>query len=139
MDKKRILSMLDQLDKYYKELLEIIPDSFEEYQKTEIKRSNERIIQLLIETCIDTTNLLLKELRLGLPEEEENVFEKLVQNKVISEVMAKKLKKMKSFRNILIHRYGQIDDELVFKNLKNKKDFIEFKKEILEFLKEYKP
>ena len=128
MDEKRVLSMLDQLDRYYKEL-----------QETIIKRSNERITQLLIEICIDISNLLFKELKLGLPEEEENVFEILAKNKVISKSMSNKLKRMKRFRNILIHRYGQIDDRLVYENInKNKKDFIAFKKEILEFVKEQK-
>ncbi len=139
MDKKRILSMLDQLDEYYKELREILPKNFKNYQKTIIKRSNERITQLLIEICIDTSNFLFKELKLGLPEEEENVFEKLANNKVISESMSNKLKKMKRFRNILIHRYGQINDKTAYENVKkNSKDFIEFKKEILEFVKEQK-
>lgn len=131
--------MLDQLDEYYKELREILPKNFKNYQKTIIKRSNERITQLLIEICIDTSNFLFKELKLGLPEEEENVFEKLANNKVISESMSNKLKKMKRFRNILIHRYGQINDKTAYENVKkNSKDFIEFKKEILEFVKEQK-
>jgi len=139
MDEKRVLSMLDQLDRYYKELQETIPRDFKNFQETIIKRSNERITQLLIEICIDISNLLFKELKLGLPEEEENVFEILAKNKVISKSMSNKLKRMKRFRNILIHRYGQIDDRLVYENInKNKKDFIAFKKEILEFVKEQK-
>lgn len=131
--------MLDQLDRYYKELQETIPKNFKDYQETIIKRSNERITQLLIEICIDISNLLFKELKLGLPEEEENVFEILAKNKVISENMSNKLKNMKRFRNILIHRYGQINDKTAYENIKkNKKDFIEFKKEILDFVKEQK-
>ncbi len=37
---------------------------------------------------------------------------------------------------MIVHRYGEVDDELVFQNLKHSlSDFETFKKEILEFLK----
>jgi len=72
-----------------------------------------------------------------LPNEEDNVFEKLAENNIISEDMAEKLVQMKSFRNILLHRYGEINNKLAYENIStNNKDFLEFKKEILEFLKE---
>ena len=39
---------------------------------------------------------------------------------------------MKGFRNILVHKYGVVDDELVFEMLKEKlSDFDIFKHEIL--------
>ena len=42
---------------------------------------------------------------------------------------------MKSFRNVLVHRCGKIDDELAFSVLrKNLNDFDTFKKEILKFI-----
>lgn len=139
IDKKRLLSILGQIDEYYDELKNILPDSFKGYQETHVKRSCERITQLLVEVCIDITNLLIKELKLGLPDEEDNVFEKLAEDNIISEDMAEKLVQMKSFRNILIHRYGEIDNKLAYENISaNNKDFLEFKKEILEFLKEQK-
>ena len=31
IDKKRLLSMLDQIDRYYDELKNILPDNFREY------------------------------------------------------------------------------------------------------------
>lgn len=43
------------------------------------------------------------------------------------------IKRMKGLRNILVHEYGRIDDELVYEVLKNKlDDFDVFKKEILQ-------
>jgi len=38
----------------------------------------------------------------------------LVKNEILSEEMRKKLKGMKGFRNIVVHRYGAIDDRLAF-------------------------
>jgi uncharacterized protein YutE (UPF0331/DUF86 family) len=43
---------------------------------------------------------------------------------------------MKAFRNILVHEYGRIDDQLVFEVLQNRlDDFETFKREILEAIR----
>ncbi len=139
MDKKRILSFLDSLGIYVQELEDGLPSSLSEYNKSlEKQRFCERTLQLLIEVCLDTANLLVKELKLGLPEEEETVFEKIKEKGIISEEMHEKLKEMKKFRNILIHRYKTIDNSIVYHHAtEERSDFTEFKKEIISFLKEY--
>lgn len=139
VDKKRLLSLLDSLETYVQELEAGLPSSLSEYNKSlEKQRFCERTLQLLIEVCVDTANLLVKELKLGLPEEEETVFEKIKDKEIISEEMYEKLKEMKKFRNILIHRYKTIDNSIVYHHAaEERSDFTEFKKEILSFLKEY--
>jgi len=43
---------------------------------------------------------------------------------------------MKGFMNIIIHRYGEVDDSLAYEYLKYElDDFEEFKKAILDYLK----
>ena len=75
------------------------------------------------------------ELNLGLPSTQEDLFQKLESSHIVSNQMMSNLK-VKSFRNIIVHRYGIVDDELVYEILKNNLgDFLDFKKEILEFLK----
>ena len=49
--------------------------------------------------------------------------------------MADMLLDMKGFRNILVHKYGEVDDELVFENLSELENFEKFKEEILKFIK----
>ena len=44
---------------------------------------------------------------------------------------------MKGFRNILIHRYGHVDDEMVYHNLSScMNDFYEFENYIKLYLQE---
>jgi uncharacterized protein YutE (UPF0331/DUF86 family) len=75
-------------------------------------------------------------LRLGLPSEEDDLFERLGQAGIISLLMKETLRKMKAFRNILVHEYGRIDDQLVYEILQNKlDDFDTFKHEILEAIR----
>lgn len=140
MDKKRILTLVDFIENYTQELEQHLPPHFKVYnQNIEKQRFCERTLQLLIEVCIDVAHLLVKELKLGLPDEEETVFEKLKDREIISEEMYLKLKQMKKFRNVLIHRYTKIDNSLVYLNAtENAGDFQTFKQEILAFLREEK-
>ena len=135
LDKERILAKIDELDSYIKEIKEISPRSFEEYREIEKKRSCERLLQVSIEVVIDICNLLVSGLRLGLPAEEDDLFGKLLKAKIISKKMREKLREMKGFRNILVHEYTHVDDELVYEAVKSRlRDFDAFKKKVLQFM-----
>ena len=50
--------------------------------------------------------------------------------------MAATLRRMKGLRNLLVHEYGRINDELVFETVHGRLgDFDAFKDEVLAFLK----
>jgi uncharacterized protein YutE (UPF0331/DUF86 family) len=136
MDKERILSKFDQLEGYLEELEKIKPVDFEIYESSiEKKRACERLLQISVETVIDICNIIVSELKTGLPSDEEDMFSKMRKNKIISKEMEKDLIGMKGLRNILVHRYGEIEDELVFEVLSEKlTDFEKFKKEVLLFM-----
>ena len=138
MDKKRIITKIAELDSYLEELDKIKPDNFDNYIcSIEKKRACERLFEISIETVLDICNIIISELKLGLPSNEEQVFDKLYQSKIISEKVLAKIKGMKGFRNILVHKYSEVKDELVFENVDNLEDFDDFKEEILSFLKNY--
>jgi len=136
VDKDRILAKIDELDSYINEFIQIAPADFEEYQKIEKKRSCERLLHLCIECIIDIAKLFVSGLRLGLPSEENDLFDKMQKKGIVSKEMNVALKKMKGFRNILVHEYATIDDELVFSAARTKlEDFRKFKEEVLKALK----
>jgi len=136
LDKNRILSKLDELNSYLVELEEVMPRNYEGYVNSiEKRRSCERLLHISVECVIDVCSLMVKGLRLGLPSGEEDLFERLERKKIVSGRMKEKLKLMRGFRNVLVHRYGEVDDELVFENLKSIEDFKDFSKEITSFLK----
>jgi uncharacterized protein YutE (UPF0331/DUF86 family) len=136
LDKERVLAKIDELEGYLRELEQVKPANPEEYKKIEKKRSCERLLQLLVECMIDICALMVAGLRLGLPGEEDDLFERLEQAGVISPLMKETLRKMKAFRNILVHEYGRIDDQLVYEIVQNRlNDFITFKREILEAIR----
>ncbi|MBS3141731.1 DUF86 domain-containing protein [Candidatus Woesearchaeota archaeon] len=136
MDNKRILSKIDELEQRLDDLDKIIPENFEDYKEIKTKAACERLLQISIEIVIDICNLISSELKLGLPAEEENIFDNLEKRKIIDKNTQNILIKMKGFRNILVHRYGEIEDELVFEFLnENLSDFDKFKEEILKIIK----
>ena len=136
LDKERILGKIDDLDSYLNELRQITPESFEAYQKIEKKRSCERFLQLCIECTIDVCKLFVSGLKLGLPYEENDLFNKMQKRKFLSKNMVSVLKEMRAFRNILIHEYANVDDELVYEKAKTRlDDFKAFRKEVLTALK----
>lgn len=137
VDRERILAKLDELDGYLGELGKVAPESYEEYQTSiEKRRACERLLHISIECMIDVCNILVTDLRLGLPAGEEDLLEKLERAEVLAPQLTEKLKKMRAFRNILVHKYGVVDDKLVYEVLKNKlDDFKEFKEKILARVK----
>ena len=114
VDRDRILAKLDQLEEYLQELRQILPESFKEHHKMKKKQACERILQIAIEATIDICHMFVRGLRLGLPFEEDDVFEKLSQVGIISSEMVATLKRMKGLRNILVHEYGRVDDRIVY-------------------------
>jgi len=137
LDRERILARIAQLEGYLKELGEVVPQDFATYQKVEKRRACERLLQISIEAVIDICHLLVAGLRLGLPSEEDDLFAKLGKAGVISSQTEKILKEMKGFRNILVHEYTHIDEQIVFQMAKAKlSDFEAFKREVLHCLSE---
>jgi hypothetical protein len=59
------------------------------------------LLQISVEVVIDTCALLVTGLRLGLPAEEDDLFETLGRRGVVSAAMAETLRRMKGLRNLL--------------------------------------
>lgn len=139
MDRERILGKLDELNGYLGELRQVVPESYARYvESVEKRRACERLLQISIECVIDVCALLVSGLRLGLPAEEDDLIEKLEQAGLISSEMAKMLRTMKGFRNILVHEYGRIDNALVFAMATRRlQDFDSFTTEILQVLQRH--
>ncbi len=71
--------------------------------------------------------MIVSEKKLGTPVDEEDIIEKLVKTKIIPNRLGGKIREMRGTRNILVHKYGYVDDKTIYKLLEdNLKDFEEF-------------
>lgn len=136
IDEEKLLIKIDQMEGYLSELKEVLPETYESYTSVEKRRSTERLLQLAIEVVIDICNLVVSDLDLGIPSEENDLFDKLTEAEVISPAMKETLYEMRGFRNILVHEYATLDNELVYQTAKESiEDFRRFEAEIKEKLK----
>lgn len=86
---------------------------------------------------MDVISILVSSEKLGLPKSETDLIEILVDQKIISSQLGQKIKDMKGFRNIIVHKYGEKDNRLAYKYMTNElEDFEKFKKEIENYLQE---
>jgi len=116
VDRERVLAKLDALHGYERELGVVLPAGLNDYNSSlENPRATERLLQISVECVLDICGLLVAGLRLGLPAEEENLFDRLEQALVFSPDLVRTLRTMRRFRNILVHEYGAVDDEIVFR------------------------
>jgi uncharacterized protein YutE (UPF0331/DUF86 family) len=140
VDRDRILTRLDELGGYLRDIRSIAPARFDDYLVVEKRRACERLLQISIEAVIDVCALLVTGLRLGVPAEEDDLFEKLTRGAVITPSTAATLRRMKGLRNLLVHAYGRIDDRMIFETIRSQLgDFEMFKDEILQFLRQSPP
>ncbi len=116
---------------------ENLPDTHEQFSKSRmLKDSIYKEIEFSIELILDICSIINMDLRLGVPDVEDNIFDNLEKNKIFSQKSINLIREMKKFRNILVHKYGEIEDSLAFVSIKGGiKDFEYILKEIEILLK----
>lgn len=89
-------------------------------------------IQRACEIAIDIAMYIVSNRKLGVPQTKKEAFVKLEENNLISKEISINMQKITGFRNIAIHDYKQIDEEILADVIENHlQDLIEFAKEIL--------
>ena len=132
--KSRINSKISSMKIFLEDLNHILPSSFEEYKKSiEKKAACERYVEKIVEAATDLAFLVIKFKKLKIPEDDIDAFNILLNNKIISENLALKLKNAKGMRNIIAHEYGRIDDRVVFEAITE-----ELEKDVNEFISSVK-
>jgi len=137
-DRMRIFSKLDEMMGYVGELQGMLPERDEYLQDLISRRACEKTIEVAIESLVDVSAMIVSAEKLGLPTSEEGIFDILVLNKTIPKECGEKLKDLKGFRNVLVHRYAHVADDIVHCNLINHlDDFYEFKSVIESYLEKH--
>lgn len=114
-----------------------LPETFEEFQGLGLVRDGMyKRLEFAIENVFDICSILNSDLKLGVPGSDGDVLENLLGAGIIDEETFRKVKAMSGFRNIVVHRYGKIDDRITFRILREHlKDFHEFTEKVRETLK----
>jgi uncharacterized protein YutE (UPF0331/DUF86 family) len=65
------------------------------------------------EVALDLANMVIRKRRLGIPSESRESFGILIREQVLERDLGSKLQKMVGFRNLAVHRYQDLDLDIV--------------------------
>ena len=89
----------------------------------------------IIECCIDIASHIIAVCGMGRAEEYREMFYLLGERSVINKALAERLGDMAGFRNVLVHRYGDVDNELVLAMIESElEDVVEFERAVARFM-----
>ncbi len=104
-----------------------------------IQKATEKILQEMIETCIDIGKHLISDQELRSPDDYRDVFAVLAEEKILAHPMTETMQRMVGFRNVVVHLYEDIDLPTVFAAATTRLgDFDMFVKEILRYVRKQK-
>ncbi len=133
---ERINDKLDEIIMFYHELVDNLPEEETFLDNTLMRRGLEKTLELLVNCMVDVALIIISKFNYEKPIDSCGAIEELYKNKVIDQKLKEKVADLISFRNLLVHRYGKIDEKLEFENIKeNHEDILEFVKRIELFNK----
>ncbi len=134
--KAEIEAKLRELGKYVRLLKEYRMQSRNSLEKDlTLRGAVERYMQLAIEIVIEIGEMIIAKQGFRKPETYREVIEILGEEGILKKKFAKKFSPAAGFRNILIHRYGEIDiDELYSHLQKDLEDFDIFAQQVARHL-----
>ncbi|MHA1234912.1 MAG: type VII toxin-antitoxin system HepT family RNase toxin [Promethearchaeota archaeon] len=88
-------------------------------------------LQTSIEALVDLTAMLVKDLGVQVKEDNFNISE-IVKIKKLNPELGEKLKKANGLRNIIVHRYNAIDEQIILDSVQEVKDLLLIWIEVIE-------
>jgi uncharacterized protein YutE (UPF0331/DUF86 family) len=99
------------------------------------RRFVERTLHIIIEGCIDVAQHIISDEQMREPVSYRDTFAVLAENDVLMPEDLGRFENIASFRNLLVHYYEKIDNEIVFGIFKNNlSDFDLFVEIIIKYL-----
>ena len=101
------------------------------------RRFVERTLHITIEGCIDAAQHIISDEQMREPTSYRDSFTVLTENKILLPEDLQRFENIASFRNLLVHYYEKVDDEIVYGIFRNNlSDFDLFVDRIVSFLGE---
>jgi len=135
VDKQVIERRLLKLEQTLRKLKELSKVSWDEYKKDEgVQDRVERNFHIAAQICIDIGSHVIADCGYRPPCGYGDIFTVLMEEGLLPQNLANKMKQIAGFRNILVHDYLEVDPKVVYESLKNINDFDEFAKQVVTWL-----
>ncbi|MEK6937676.1 MAG: DUF86 domain-containing protein [Nanoarchaeota archaeon] len=125
MSASRILKKIKEIEESLELIEENLPDSEKDFRELGlVKDGIYKRLEFCIQNIIDILSMIYSEENLGVPSTIDDILLGLGRKKIFSKEIVLLVSQMKGMRNILTHRYGEINDSLVYEQLtENLSDF----------------
>lgn len=123
---KRILKKLSEAKESVALVRKNLPHTYEEFlSMKKLERDGiYKNIEFAIQNILDMCAMLIKDEDLTIPGSDDDILTELQNANVLDDDVIETIRKMKGFRNFLVHRYGSIDNEIAYNDIKDGlKDF----------------
>ena len=127
MDELRIKRYRDKINFIVNYIKDLPFDPKSELEKRGIFYS----LQTSIESTMDLIAMLIKDLGIQVKDDSTNISE-IVKLRKLNPELGDKLKKANGLRNIIVHRYNEVDEYIILKSVKEVKDLLFHWIDILE-------
>jgi len=136
VDEEMIKNRLLKLEEYISDLEEYSSIQWSDYKTNKVvRRFIERTLQLAIESCLDIGSHIIADQRWGIVDTNRDIFKILYEKNIIKDNLDNYIK-MAQFRNVIVHDYTKLDDEIIFsiliKHLEDLKKYFKWIKEYIE-------
>ena len=119
MDELRFKRYRDKSDYIIDNIKDLPIDPKNKFEKRGIFYS----LQTSIEAIMDLTAMLVKDLGIQVKDDISNIS-KIVKKKNLEPELIEKLKKVNGLRNILVHHYYDIDEQIILDSIDEVKDLL---------------
>lgn len=136
VDRDKVEGLLRHLRQYTDYLREITALEQVAYLNNPMHIGSARYyLQISIETCINIANHIIATDRLRAPKDYKDVFKVLAEENILPADFARTMQSLAGLRNLLVHLYWEVDDQMVYEGIQAElDDFETFTQYILEYL-----
>ncbi|MEG3225542.1 MAG: hypothetical protein BME94_08580 [Methanobacteriales archaeon Met13] len=134
LDEELIQLRIDIIERNLVEIKAIISEGYHQFNyRTELAAKH--ALQESIKACIDISNHIIASRGFRRPNDYRDLFLVLEENQIIDKNLSLKLQAMAKFRNLLVHRYAEMDQKRLFQIMTvDTDDFRAFIKQILIYI-----
>lgn len=117
MDKGRIDKLLEEARESLKVAEEVIAIPYDEFIRDVRNRYALRmaLIEVVEALCNAGLHILREGLKVKAVEGYVEIIRKLIENSIISEAVGGEIEKLVRLRNLIVHRYWEVDDSRIYK------------------------
>jgi len=136
IDKDLVRSKINAIKKYYGRLEPILKKDarviIDDYL---LLHTLERLFQLIVDTALEINTHFIAELKLTVPEDYQNTFIVLGENRIFPMEFMGKIAGSVGLRNLVVHKYGKVDEKRMVDDVKqNISQYLEYLKYVERYL-----